>query len=147
MKKNVLFSLIPFILVVSCYSQKYKVSSSINNKVSTETFVKKRLLKLPDSLGGNSITGYAILESKIVTNTSEIVKVEIMKLLVKSKEENKEEVDYYHGIDTVGYRKDYDNMVRFKPFLEESFRSLKEIKNNQFDVRGDTCVFGIKIEF
>ncbi|WP_343537854.1 hypothetical protein [Sphingobacterium thalpophilum] len=102
-------------------------------------------LSLPDSLGGDSITGYAVVEGKIAINTNKITKIEVMKLFLKSKNQNKKLADYYYGIDTITYKDDYNYMKRLKPFLEEYYRTLKSIKNNQPDVSGNFYLYGVKV--
>ncbi len=102
-------------------------------------------LNLPDSLGGDSITGYAVLEGKIAINTNEIMKIEVMKLFLKSKNQDEKMTDYYYGIDTITNKDDYNYMKRFKPFLEEYYRTLKSIKNNQPNVSGNVYLYGVKV--
>ncbi|MGJ1457971.1 MULTISPECIES: hypothetical protein [Sphingobacterium] len=102
-------------------------------------------LSLPDSLSGDSITGYAVLEGKIAINTNKIMKIEVMKLFLKSKDQDKKLADYYYGIDTIANKDDYNYMKRLKPFLEEYYRTLKSIKNNQPNVSGNVYLYGVKV--
>lgn len=122
-------------MLLSC-SIKNGSLRSINGQSSK--LQQRYSLNLPDSLGGDSITGYAVLEGKISINTNEITKIEVMKLFLKSKNQDKKLTDYYYyGIDIITNKDDYNYMKRFKPFLEEYYRTLKSIKNNQPNASGD----------
>ena len=73
------------------------------------------------------------------------MKIEVMKLFLKSKNQDKKLADYYYGIDTITNKDDYHYMKRFKPFLEEYYRTLKSIKNNQPNVSGNVYLYGVKV--
>jgi len=142
-----MFFLSLVLLVFYCCNVGYKSSSYLIQQDSIKKNSKMHLLKLPDSLGGGSITGCGIVEAKILTENNRIFDVEIMRLFAKSKKADKIVIDYYHGIDTVLHKNDFVKMKQFKPSFENYYRSIKGIKNNQSNLGYKYYIFGININF
>lgn len=142
MKNKILLLGVIIEMLLSC-----NIKNNLANTVSGQSskLQQQYSLSLPDSLGGDSITGYAVLEGKIAINTNKITKIEVMKLFLKSKNQDKKLADYYYGIDTITNKDDYNYMKRFKPCLEEYYRTLKSIKNNQPNVSGNVYLYGVKV--
>lgn len=142
MKNKILLLGVIIEMLLSC-----NIKNNLANTVSGQSskLQQQYSLSLPDSLGGDSITGYAVLEGKIAINTNKITKIEVMKLFLKSKNQDKKLADYYYGIDTITNKDDYNYMKRFKPFLEEYYRTLKSIKNNQPNVSDNVYLYGVKV--
>ncbi|MGJ1404160.1 hypothetical protein ACR79N_00495 [Sphingobacterium siyangense] len=140
--KNKILLVVIIAMLFSC-----NIKNNLVNTVSGQSSKNQQQysLSLPDSLSGDSITGYAVLEGKIAINTNKIMKIEVMKLFLKSKNQDKKLADYYYGIDTITNKDDYNYMKRFKPFLEEYYRTLKSIKNNQPNVSGNVYLYGVKV--
>ena len=140
--KNKILLVVIIAMLFSC-----NIKNNLVNTVSGQSSKNQQQysLSLPDSLSGDSITGYAVLEGKIAINTNKIMKIEVMKLFLKSKDQDKKLADYYYGIDTIANKDDYNYMKRLKPFLEEYYRTLKSIKNNQPNVSGNVYLYGVKV--
>lgn len=140
--KNKILLVVIIAMLFSC-----NIKNNLVNTVSGQSSKNQQQysLSLPDSLSGDSITGYAVLEGEIAINTNKIMKIEVMKLFLKSKNQDKKLADYYYGIDTIANKDDYNYMKRFRPFLEEYYRTLKSIKNNQPNVSGNVYLYGVKV--
>lgn len=83
---------------------------------------------LPDSLGGDEIKGFAVLEA-IIDEKAHINEVNIMKISVSQKD-SASVVDYYYGKNDSYDKTTYPEEVkRYYPFLKNYLNSLK-IKMN-----------------
>lgn len=138
-------------LMINFMLMLFLISCGFKNKLSFEDSSNKivnveRIVKLPDSLGGGSFYGTAIIEGKINAKTRNIVDFKVMKLLLKSKKTNREHLEYYYGIDTIKFKNEFEVMKRFKPFLEEYYKSLADFKNNQ-GIESDIYIYGMQVNF
>ena len=125
----------------------------MNNPVVQPTFTspfqivqEEPYVILPDSLGRDSLSGSAILEGRIKDNSLYISDIRIMRLDLTSIGENRNVMNYYYGIDSLEYAKEFFRMKKFIPFFEEYFNSLKVIKLDDREISRD-YVLTIKVLF